>query len=258
LPLRQGLGAARGLCVVSKPTSRCVVVSQGSGVRSGRCGTSARNPGRHLASLPSSAMTHSGVSRALSLSCPRLSDDAEGSECIAGAQSYSRLHTGYPFPYLYDETQEVARAYGARCTPEFYVFDRRAHCLALSLTPVTLKWIPILIVTGFKYEPAPDLHRLLPRAYVYIKDALGAAGHNPLIWPAFDTQSVTRKVPMQGYEAAVPRPVRQLATQQRRSHHRCVHSRHSRGLPWQWLPFTVIIVPLAAAAGSCPTMFADV
>ncbi len=31
---------------------------------------------------------------------------------------------GYPFPYLYDETQEVARAYGARCTPEFYVFDR--------------------------------------------------------------------------------------------------------------------------------------
>ena len=32
---------------------------------------------------------------------------------------------GYPFPYLYDETQEVARAYGARCTPEFFVFDRR-------------------------------------------------------------------------------------------------------------------------------------
>jgi peroxiredoxin len=28
----------------------------------------------------------------------------------------------YPFPYLYDETQEVARAYDAACTPEFYVF----------------------------------------------------------------------------------------------------------------------------------------
>ncbi len=28
---------------------------------------------------------------------------------------------GYPFPYLFDETQEVARAYGAQCTPEFYV-----------------------------------------------------------------------------------------------------------------------------------------
>lgn len=30
---------------------------------------------------------------------------------------------GYPFPYLYDETQEVARAYGAACTPDFFVFD---------------------------------------------------------------------------------------------------------------------------------------
>jgi len=29
----------------------------------------------------------------------------------------------YPFPYLYDETQEVARAYHAACTPDFYVFD---------------------------------------------------------------------------------------------------------------------------------------
>ena len=30
---------------------------------------------------------------------------------------------GYSFPYLYDETQEVARAYDAACTPDFYVFD---------------------------------------------------------------------------------------------------------------------------------------
>ncbi len=29
----------------------------------------------------------------------------------------------YPFPYLYDETQEVARAYDAACTPDFYFFD---------------------------------------------------------------------------------------------------------------------------------------
>ena len=29
----------------------------------------------------------------------------------------------YPFPYLYDETQEVARAYNAACTPDFYLFD---------------------------------------------------------------------------------------------------------------------------------------
>ncbi|OEK08880.1 alkyl hydroperoxide reductase [Flavivirga aquatica] len=29
----------------------------------------------------------------------------------------------YPFPYLYDESQEIAKAYDAACTPDFYVFD---------------------------------------------------------------------------------------------------------------------------------------
>ncbi|MBO6607198.1 thioredoxin family protein [Psychroserpens sp.] len=28
------------------------------------------------------------------------------------------------FPYLYDETQEVAKAYDAACTPDFYIFDK--------------------------------------------------------------------------------------------------------------------------------------
>ena len=31
---------------------------------------------------------------------------------------------GYVFPYLFDETQTVAKAYRAACTPEFYLFDR--------------------------------------------------------------------------------------------------------------------------------------
>lgn len=30
---------------------------------------------------------------------------------------------GYTFPYLYDETQEVAQAYRAACTPDFFLFD---------------------------------------------------------------------------------------------------------------------------------------
>ena len=30
---------------------------------------------------------------------------------------------GYPFPYLYDESQEIAKAYDAACTPDLYVFD---------------------------------------------------------------------------------------------------------------------------------------
>lgn len=29
----------------------------------------------------------------------------------------------YPFPYLYDESQEIAKAYDAACTPDFYLFD---------------------------------------------------------------------------------------------------------------------------------------
>jgi peroxiredoxin len=32
---------------------------------------------------------------------------------------------GYTFPYLYDETQAVAKAYRAACTPDFYLFDRQ-------------------------------------------------------------------------------------------------------------------------------------
>lgn len=31
---------------------------------------------------------------------------------------------GYVFPYLYDESQAVARAFDAACTPDFFVFDR--------------------------------------------------------------------------------------------------------------------------------------
>jgi peroxiredoxin len=30
----------------------------------------------------------------------------------------------FTFPYLFDETQEVARAYDAACTPDFFLFDR--------------------------------------------------------------------------------------------------------------------------------------
>lgn len=35
------------------------------------------------------------------------------------------LEQGYPFPYVFDETQEIAKAYDAACTPDFYVFDEQ-------------------------------------------------------------------------------------------------------------------------------------
>lgn len=31
----------------------------------------------------------------------------------------------YPFPYLYDESQTVAKAYDAACTPDFYLFNKK-------------------------------------------------------------------------------------------------------------------------------------
>jgi peroxiredoxin len=34
------------------------------------------------------------------------------------------VEAGYVFPYLFDETQEIAKAYTAACTPDFFLFDR--------------------------------------------------------------------------------------------------------------------------------------
>ena len=33
------------------------------------------------------------------------------------------LDKNFSFPYLYDETQEIAKKYNAECTPDFYLFD---------------------------------------------------------------------------------------------------------------------------------------
>ncbi len=36
---------------------------------------------------------------------------------------------GYPFPYMYDESQAIAKAYDAACTPDFYIFDAQLACV---------------------------------------------------------------------------------------------------------------------------------
>ncbi len=36
---------------------------------------------------------------------------------------------GFSFPYLYDESQQTARAYQAACTPDFYIFDGNLKCV---------------------------------------------------------------------------------------------------------------------------------
>jgi peroxiredoxin len=40
------------------------------------------------------------------------------------AMSREAASAGYIFPYLYDESQAVAKAFDARCTPDLFVFDR--------------------------------------------------------------------------------------------------------------------------------------
>lgn len=41
---------------------------------------------------------------------------------------FAQKHS-FSFPYLFDESQEVARAYDAACTPDFNLFDTNDHCV---------------------------------------------------------------------------------------------------------------------------------
>ena len=52
------------------------------------------------------------------------SNDPEKYPADAPGQMAAEVRAaGYTFPYLYDESQAVAKAYRAACTPDFYVFD---------------------------------------------------------------------------------------------------------------------------------------
>ncbi len=48
-------------------------------------------------------------------------------EDAPSSMSEEKRRRGYPFPYLFDETQEVSKAYRAACTPDLYVFDSEAR-----------------------------------------------------------------------------------------------------------------------------------
>src|SRR5881392_3792200 len=52
------------------------------------------------------------------------SNDAKSypEDSFANMQHFAKTH-GFPFPYLHDEDQSVARAYGAVCTPDFFGYD---------------------------------------------------------------------------------------------------------------------------------------
>lgn len=44
-----------------------------------------------------------------------------------GPDEMAKRH--YPFPYLHDDSQDVAKAYGAACTPDFFLFDDELKCV---------------------------------------------------------------------------------------------------------------------------------
>ena len=50
-------------------------------------------------------------------------DPADYAEDSPESLAEQARQAGFTFPYLYDETQGAARAYGATCTPDFFLFD---------------------------------------------------------------------------------------------------------------------------------------
>jgi peroxiredoxin len=78
------------------------------------------------------------------------------------------LAAGYTFPYLLDETQEVAKAYAAACTPDFFLFDRERRLFyrgqmdgsrpgnGVPVTGVDLRKALDAVLAG---GPAPEVQR---------------------------------------------------------------------------------------------------
>ena len=68
--------------------------------------------------------------------------DAYHEDSFENMKSFAAKH-GFRFPYVIDETQKVALAYGAQCTPEFFGFNARDELQyrgrldASRMTPVT-------------------------------------------------------------------------------------------------------------------------
>jgi peroxiredoxin len=85
----------------------------------------------------------------------------------AGMSAEAR-EAGYGFPYLFDETQEVAKAYGAACTPDFFLFDRERRLFYRGQmdgsrpgngVPVTGEDLRAALDAVLEGRPAPDIQR---------------------------------------------------------------------------------------------------
>ncbi|MEC7501204.1 MAG: thioredoxin family protein [Planctomycetota bacterium] len=94
---------------------------------------------------------------------------------------------GYPFPYLYDEDQSVAKAYRAACTPDFFVFDQNKQLTYRgqlddsrpeSGIPVTGTDLRAALDATLAEEPVPDPQK--PSLGCNIK---WIEGHEPEYFP---------------------------------------------------------------------------
>ena len=74
----------------------------------------------------------------------------------------------YPFPYLYDESQEIARAFDAACTPDFFIYDKDLRLVYRGQLddsrpgneiPVTGKDIRHALDCLINGEPVPEFQR---------------------------------------------------------------------------------------------------
>lgn len=68
-------------------------------------------------------LAHENQAKGVSFIAISSNDASQYPEDRSECMSQVALEKKYPFPYLYDETQAVAKAYDAVCTPDFYVFD---------------------------------------------------------------------------------------------------------------------------------------
>ena len=99
------------------------------------------------------------------------SNDAENypEDSFDNMKRFAEEH-GFPFPYLHDADQSVARAYGAMCTPDFFGFDARQ----------TLQYRGRLD-EGRTTPPPPNARRELVEAMRAIAQGKAPSGQMPSI-----------------------------------------------------------------------------
>jgi peroxiredoxin len=98
------------------------------------------------------------------------------------------IHAGYRFPYLFDESQSVAKAYHAACTPDFFLFDGKHQLVYRGQLddsrpgngiPVTGKDLRAAIDATLTHQPVPTQQK--PSIGCNIK---WRAGNEPSYFPA--------------------------------------------------------------------------